>query len=97
MHVGAAEYPHPPGVAFELVGVDFLVDSALRPWLLEFNAVPSMARQVTAQRGTPGRLLVTGHSWLRQTLPWWANPQSMVLELVLGVAASKSALRSRRE
>ena len=97
MQVGAAEYPHPPGVAFELVGVDFLVDSALRPWLLEFNAVPSMARQVTAQRGTPGRLLATGHSWLRQTLPWWANPHSMVLELVLGVAASNSALRIRRE
>lgn len=49
MHVGAAEYPHPRGVAFELVGVDFLVDSNLRPWLLEFNAVPSMARQVTAK------------------------------------------------
>ena len=62
MHVGAAEYPHPPGVAFELVGVDFLVDSTLRPWLLEFNAVPSMARQVTAHRGTPGKHLATGHS-----------------------------------
>ena len=54
MDVGAAEYPHPPGVAFELVGVDFLVDSALRPWLLEFNAVPSMARQVIADKGTAG-------------------------------------------
>ena len=49
MHIGAAEYPHPKGVAFEVVGVDFLVDSALRPWLLEFNAVPSMARQVVLQ------------------------------------------------
>ncbi len=49
MHIGAAEYPHPRGVAFEVVGVDFLVDSALRPWLLEFNAVPSMARQVSLQ------------------------------------------------
>ena len=47
MHVGAAEYPHPPGTAFEVMGVDFLVDSALQPWLLEFNAVPSMARQVS--------------------------------------------------
>ena len=55
MQVGAAEYPHPPGVAFELVGVDFLVDSALRPWLLEFNAVPSMARQVIAHTGTLGK------------------------------------------
>ena len=48
MQVGAAEYPHPPGAAFEVIGVDFLVDSTLRPWLLEFNAIPSMARQVTA-------------------------------------------------
>ena len=48
MQIGAAEYPHPPGAAFEVIGVDFLVDSALRPWLLEFNAIPSMARQVTA-------------------------------------------------
>ena len=48
MQIGAAEYPHPPGTAFEVTGVDFLVDSAMRPWLLEFNAVPSMARQVIA-------------------------------------------------
>ena len=48
MQVGAAEFPHPQGVAFEVVGVDFLVDRALQPWLLEFNAVPSMARQVKA-------------------------------------------------
>jgi hypothetical protein len=48
MQVGAAEFPHPQGVAFEVVGVDYLVDRRLQPWLLEFNAVPSMARQVIA-------------------------------------------------
>lgn len=48
MQVGAAEFPHPQGVAFEVVGVDYLVDRTLQPWLLEFNAVPSMARQVIA-------------------------------------------------
>ena len=44
--LGAREHPSPPGVAFELLGVDFVVDADLHPWLLEVNAVPSMARQV---------------------------------------------------
>ena len=48
MQVGTAEFPRPQGVAFEVVGVDYLVDRTLQPWLLEFNAVPSMARQVIA-------------------------------------------------
>lgn len=43
----ARQHPSPQGVAFEVLGVDFLVDSDLCPWLLEINAVPSMARQVS--------------------------------------------------
>ena len=31
---------------FEVVGIDFLIDHSFRPWLLEVNRVPSMARQV---------------------------------------------------
>ena len=31
---------------FELVGFDFMVDAHLRPFVLEVNPVPSLARQV---------------------------------------------------
>lgn len=44
--LGAQEFPSAQGVPFELLGVDFVVDARLQPWLLEVNAVPSMARQV---------------------------------------------------
>ncbi len=40
-----AEQRAAPGTAFELVGADFIADAALRPWLLEVNAVPSLARK----------------------------------------------------
>lgn len=37
----------PPGSSFEVFGVDMLVDSDYRPWLVEINAVPSLARKVS--------------------------------------------------
>ena len=41
----------PPGSSFEVFGVDMLVDTDFRPWLVEINAVPSLARKVcTAQQ-----------------------------------------------
>ncbi len=36
----------PSGSSFEVFGVDMLVDTDFRPWLVEINAVPSLARKV---------------------------------------------------
>ena len=37
-------FAYPPGAAFEVVGADFLIDgNTYRPWLVEINALPSMA------------------------------------------------------
>lgn len=38
----------PAGSSFEVFGVDMLVDTDYRPWLVEVNAVPSLARKVSA-------------------------------------------------
>ena len=35
-----------PG-AFELLGVDLMVDSCLQPWIIEFNATPSMEKSTS--------------------------------------------------
>ncbi|KAF6250579.1 hypothetical protein COO60DRAFT_1646502 [Scenedesmus sp. NREL 46B-D3] len=41
----AANASAPPQGTFEYFGLDFVLDAHLRPWLLEVNAIPSMARR----------------------------------------------------
>jgi hypothetical protein len=45
MRAEAARLGGPPSGPFEILGLDFVLDSRLRPWLLEVNSVPSMKRQ----------------------------------------------------
>lgn len=46
MRGAAAVLGPPPDSSFEVFGVDMLVDTDYRPWLVEINAVPSLARKV---------------------------------------------------
>jgi hypothetical protein len=45
MRAAAAETNAPPQGTFEYFGLDFVLDAHLRPWMLEVNAIPSMARR----------------------------------------------------
>ncbi len=47
----AAGLPGYQGGSFEVLGIDFLLDASLRPWLVEVNALPSMARKVVGSAG----------------------------------------------
>jgi hypothetical protein len=49
--------PPQPGT-FELFGFDVLLDSDLRPWLLEVNSSPSLAREYTLDHEVKETLLV---------------------------------------
>ncbi|KAL4452451.1 hypothetical protein ABPG75_008113 [Micractinium tetrahymenae] len=48
----AAALPGFQGGSFEVLGVDFLVDASLRPWLVEVNFLPSMARKLVGCNAT---------------------------------------------
>jgi hypothetical protein len=45
MREAAANASAPPQGTFEYFGLDYVLDAHLRPWLLEVNAIPSMARR----------------------------------------------------
>ncbi len=43
--------------SFELFGYDIIFDDSLRPWLLEVNSSPSMAREFPIDERIKGKLL----------------------------------------
>jgi hypothetical protein len=45
MREAAANASAPPQGTFEYFGLDYVLDAHMRPWLLEVNAIPSMARR----------------------------------------------------
>jgi len=53
--------PYQPN-SFELFGYDVLIDERLRPWLIEVNASPSMARE-NALDDRVGGLMTTNMPW----------------------------------
>ena len=52
-----------PGSTFEVLGLDYLVDSDMRPWLLEVNGTPSLAvdHEDPEVEGLIGRQKVRSH------------------------------------
>lgn len=48
----AAALPGFQGGSFEVLGIDFLVDASLQPWLVEVNFLPSMARKLVGCNAT---------------------------------------------
>ena len=60
MRGSAAYLGAPAGSSFEVFGVDMLVDTDYRPWLVEINAVPSLARKVKPHSSPLPPLLVLG-------------------------------------
>ena len=66
MRAAAAETGAPDQGTFEYFGLDFVFDAHLRPWMLEVNAIPSMARRkksdCSGKAATASCKLTTGGS-----------------------------------
>jgi hypothetical protein len=50
-----------PGKYFHIIGVDVLLDSKCKPWILEINASPSLSIDSTAKEEPPERTLITNN------------------------------------
>lgn len=57
-----AALPGYQGGSFEVLGVDFLVDASLRPWLVEVNFLPSMARKLVGCNASHASAAAAGGS-----------------------------------
>lgn len=88
MRRGAAGLPgyHSAWGGFAVYGADFVVDAALKPWLIELNALPSLAPKVIGSAGGGGAASVAAS-------PFDAQKQAFVGSMLHVLLARHAALR----